>query len=444
LPYKFFESFHILIQEADHLGSLLTLTNTSGTVVTEHNFDAWGRNRNPANWTYSGVPANPSWLYHGYTGHEHVKEFALINMNGRMYDPVTCRMLSPDNYVPMPWNTQGYNRYGYANNNPLIYTDPDGNFFLIPILIAAGIGAVSSAANYSVTAGAGFTWRGFLNASAYGAVAGAVGGGISQFGIGIFGATANSVGLNVISNVGAQVGTGLAFGNDITFGTIAGSIAGGIASNRFGNFQGVEGGVLANIGAEIGFNVLKYGTSGIISGGLGAAFDGNDIGQGALNGLRNGALGGAATAGINIATMGASYIPEDDYGVFDSNAPLYRRGTFLTRAIFGEGSGVTLGRNLVTHLAKSNGGISNYIKNVYGVSVDYFNRSLIAHETGHYYYETLLGFGKLYGSTLSSYLKFTVRGSYFQRSTMEYAADLYAFRRLGYYFDINLRLPKGL
>jgi len=72
------------------------------------------------------VPAVPAWLYRGFTGHEHLTQFALINMNGRMYDPVQGRMLSPDNYVSTPFGTQGYNRYSYANNNPPSYTDPDG------------------------------------------------------------------------------------------------------------------------------------------------------------------------------------------------------------------------------------------------------------------------------------------------------------------------------
>jgi len=68
----------------------------------------------------------------GYTGHEHLKWFGLINMNGRMYDAGLCRFLSPDPYVQMPDYTQNFNRYSYCLNNPLIYTDPSGEFFAFP------------------------------------------------------------------------------------------------------------------------------------------------------------------------------------------------------------------------------------------------------------------------------------------------------------------------
>ncbi len=75
-------------------------------------------------------------LYRGFTGHEHLNreqysyplEFNLINMNGRLYDPIAGRMLSVDNYVQGEIGTQGYNRYSYAGNNPLKYTDPSGEF----------------------------------------------------------------------------------------------------------------------------------------------------------------------------------------------------------------------------------------------------------------------------------------------------------------------------
>ena len=41
-------------------------------------------------------------------------------------NPIVGRMLSVDNFVQDPTNTQNYNRYSYVLNNPLKYTDPSG------------------------------------------------------------------------------------------------------------------------------------------------------------------------------------------------------------------------------------------------------------------------------------------------------------------------------
>ena len=61
-------------------------------------------------------------------------------MNGRLYDPLLGRFLSPDNNVQLPDFSQNFNRYSYALNNPLMYTDPDGEF--VHIIIGTAIGGV--------------------------------------------------------------------------------------------------------------------------------------------------------------------------------------------------------------------------------------------------------------------------------------------------------------
>ena len=71
-------------------------------------------------------------------------------MNGRLYDPILGRFLSPDNYVQMPDYTQNFNRYSYALNNPLVYTDPDGEFVLLAI---AGYFLVNAAIDYGMQVG---------------------------------------------------------------------------------------------------------------------------------------------------------------------------------------------------------------------------------------------------------------------------------------------------
>lgn len=110
----------------DNLGSVLELIQPSGVIAESYSFDAWGRRRNPANWSYTNI-TNPTILTRGFTGHEHLDEFGLINMNARLYDPYIARMLGPDRYVVDPYNAQHYNRYSYVWNNPLKWIDPTGN-----------------------------------------------------------------------------------------------------------------------------------------------------------------------------------------------------------------------------------------------------------------------------------------------------------------------------
>ncbi len=115
----------------DHLGSIIHVTDETGTITYTQSFDAWGRTRNADDHSYSNIAPRPDWLWRGYTGHEHLDEFGLINMNGRLYDPVVGQMLSLDNYIQSPDFTQSYNRYSYVWNNPLKYTDPSGEFLVL-------------------------------------------------------------------------------------------------------------------------------------------------------------------------------------------------------------------------------------------------------------------------------------------------------------------------
>lgn len=109
----------------DVLGSIVAVTNASGAVVERMAFDAWGRRlRSSGRVDPSVDPANGN---RGYTGHEHLDELGLVHMNGRVYDPVLARFLSPDSIVEAPEMLQSYNRYTYVLNNPLKYTDPSGH-----------------------------------------------------------------------------------------------------------------------------------------------------------------------------------------------------------------------------------------------------------------------------------------------------------------------------
>ena len=113
----------------DYLGSITHIATEDGTLLAEYSYDPWGRMRNPQTHVlYAGGTEPELLLGRGYTGHEHLKQFGLINMNARLYDPYLGRFLSPDPYVQAPDFSQNFNRYSYALNNPLKYTDESGEF----------------------------------------------------------------------------------------------------------------------------------------------------------------------------------------------------------------------------------------------------------------------------------------------------------------------------
>jgi RHS repeat-associated protein len=230
----------------DHLGSMTHVKN--GSTIYEYSFDAWGRRRDKDNWSYtlSGAPA--LFANRGFTGHEHLTEFGLINMNGRLYDPLVGRFLSPDNYVQASGFTQSFNRYAYALNNPLIYTDPDGEFvfsllasvipgaqFLLPLAFSADIGWMQGGMR------AFMQEQSFWSGAWKGGVVGAVGGGLGMIG-----------------------GAGMSFAQNLSLGTGQGALVGGLDAALWGNdigngmLWGAAGGaVFTTLTSENFSNALK-------------------------------------------------------------------------------------------------------------------------------------------------------------------------------------------
>lgn len=122
----------------DYLSSIVAVTNQAGVVVEKRLFDAWG---NIAK-VQDGAGNNLTKLTvidRGYTGHEHLQGVNLIHMNGRLYDPVVHRFLQPDNFIQDPNNTQNYNRYSYVLNNPLKYSDKNGEFLSLIVGFFEGL-----------------------------------------------------------------------------------------------------------------------------------------------------------------------------------------------------------------------------------------------------------------------------------------------------------------
>lgn len=108
----------------DALGSIDTVADEMGLVLERYSYEPFGLRRDLSSLYHK--PLTISETNRGFTGHEHVDEFDLIHMNGRIYDPAIGRFISADSFIQDPYNAQSYNRYAYAFNNPLKYVDPTG------------------------------------------------------------------------------------------------------------------------------------------------------------------------------------------------------------------------------------------------------------------------------------------------------------------------------
>jgi len=111
----------------DHLGSTSITTDSSGNKVSEMRYTAWGEVRyesgtTPTEYTYTGQ--------FSYTA-----DFGLMYYNARWYDPALGRFAQADTLIPGAGNPQAWDRYAYANNNPVKYVDPSGHTGKIPPII---------------------------------------------------------------------------------------------------------------------------------------------------------------------------------------------------------------------------------------------------------------------------------------------------------------------
>jgi RHS repeat-associated protein len=172
----------------DHLGSITHVVSSEGEDLQELSYDSWGRPRDPDTHTLYASSEQPvPVLGRGYTGHEHLPKFNLINMNARLYDPALGRFLMADPVITDAGWGQGYNRYAYALGNPLKYVDPTGKSVSAAIFGISVAVATMTSAYFTTVSMTGYyniarwdfrktsTWLGFFGGAAIGA-AGAVGG----------------------------------------------------------------------------------------------------------------------------------------------------------------------------------------------------------------------------------------------------------------------------
>ena len=110
---------------SDRLGSIESLTDTTGNVLEHRKYDPFGRRANPNSLTLAASLTHGSTRI-GFIGDEPDDENGLMNLKGRMYDPSIGRFLSPDPVVHVGSGGQRLNRYSYGFNSPHNFPDPSG------------------------------------------------------------------------------------------------------------------------------------------------------------------------------------------------------------------------------------------------------------------------------------------------------------------------------
>ena len=220
--------------------------------------------------------------------------------NFSLNDPALGRMLSPDNYITDPRNPQAYNRYSYCINNPLKYTDPTGEWFVIDDLIAAGIGGLI---NLGVNAFNGnLSGMGFWETLGKGAAA--FGAGAASGTLALYGPVGWAAGGAIVGGTNAWLGG--ATGWDIAKGAGVGVVS-GFAGGAVGTWAASSISPLLN---GIGSPVLKGAITGVVGGAAGGytgGFAGGLIMTGDFNAAHHSGMSGMwMGAGIGWAA-GAGY-----------------------------------------------------------------------------------------------------------------------------------------
>lgn len=271
----------------DYLGSILSIASNNGSILEETYIGAWGQINAFVTGGYAvsdepelnAVFDHNSLLGRGYTGHEHFFEVSLIHMNGRMYDAELGRFLSPDNFIQDPYNTQNFDRYGYVLNNPLVISDPNGEFFIAAVAIGAAIGGLTSALQ-------GGNFGDILLGTLIGGIAGGVGAGVGNVVAGgaffsgqaisttgfVAGFTSGFSGGFAGGFTGStltSLASGDSFGDSLAAGLSTGitaSASGGITNGIISGFRAKANGLKFSNGKSNGFATIPKGNK--ISGSL--------------------------------------------------------------------------------------------------------------------------------------------------------------------------------
>ena len=138
-------TFYTYLFEKNLQGDIIAVYNTSGTKLISYVYDAWGNFRQ-TNHNISGTNAGAQYNPFTYRGYYCDTELELYYLQSRYYDPFYGRFINADSYLSTGTGLLGYNMYAYCNNNPVMYADPTGEFFLTTTICGIALWKIGLAA----------------------------------------------------------------------------------------------------------------------------------------------------------------------------------------------------------------------------------------------------------------------------------------------------------
>ncbi len=187
----------------DSLGIIHGIKNISGQIVASYTYDAYGNIINETGTLNNNIK---------YKGYYYDEEIGMYYLLSRYYYPEWRRFLTPDNYTYLDFeDINDLNLFAYCNNNPIMYSDPEGHLFISAMVIGGIVGFITCAGVSAISQGITSGWNNINGWQVlFDGVIGGVSGILSSSGIGAIASRiisgcigfAGSVGGDLISSGG--------------------------------------------------------------------------------------------------------------------------------------------------------------------------------------------------------------------------------------------------
>ena len=209
-------------------GDIIGIIDEDGHLLVTYAYDAWGKHVSTV-YSNGGNSTGARYNPFRYRGYYYDTESGLYYLNSRYYNPVSGRFINADGQMSgTSGELLGNNLFAYCFNNPVNFSDNEGNWPSWATKLIIGTAIIAAAAVLTVaTAGTGTALACFAAGALKGALVGAATGALSGAATG---AVTHLITEGTFDGIGNAMLEGAAEG--YMMGAISGFIAGGLTSPK--------------------------------------------------------------------------------------------------------------------------------------------------------------------------------------------------------------------